>query len=574
MNLNDLINNYWNLFLAHVCEFHPLDEEFISAFEEDLDWRSISKNRVFGWNLVFLKKYESRFIWHELARNQSITWTPEWIDLFKDRLSWFDLSRNINLPVSVEFIERYTKVIRIDEGNKWLTDEIRDRYRSKLIDAIIYESQIMTSSQVSDLEETLKSFGFSHNQRILYQEFIRPQLEIVSLENVFRRKFDYSQRYYELAPVQTDINGLTPEYRVEGSNPFGVFREGRNIFDISGPLDLTFGPLQEGPDRLYEIPRFSSMTFYPVLLVSEGVKEFLQSLKLPEHRFHPINLRPRKLKTTTRFYIFQLNHDTLTKDLTFSMTWCYTLGGSTKSPERYQIEKKINSYLEFETKQKDLQEEAGILKRVTLLPDQFRLKSDYDIYSYSTYHKIIVNEHVKKRFESLFPGQASFTSVQLLNIRMPQDKYDAKARETEPPISSGGLNYVESPEDRFYYDKKDRLDKIEVSVPEEFLSKDEFRSVEERFKVLLPYNFKNMYWDNYSDDEEPEEEFYFLPLQYFYIQNGFSDKLPETYRALIVAENGCGDALGLILERNSDFRLQDQLFEFNHENGEIEKYTM
>jgi hypothetical protein len=40
---------------------------------------------------------------------------------------------------------------------------------------------------------------------------------------------------------------------------------------------------------------------------------------------------------------------------------------------------------------------------------------------------------------------------------------------------------------------------------------------------------------------------------------------------VVIAENGIGDSINLILKKESDYHLQDRLFEFLHETGEYEE---
>ena len=45
MEFDKFILNNWDVFLEHICEYHPLDEDFLEKYEYELAWGSISKNR-------------------------------------------------------------------------------------------------------------------------------------------------------------------------------------------------------------------------------------------------------------------------------------------------------------------------------------------------------------------------------------------------------------------------------------------------------------------------------------------------------------------------------------------------
>lgn len=174
---------------------------------------------------------------------------------------------------------------------------------------------------------------------------------------------------------------------------------------------------------------------------------------------------------------------------------------------------------------------------------------------------------LKKAIEVSLPNQVQFESVQLLNISIPQAKYDSKLskRITKEPLKDSDTSMDE--ELVFYYQKAKRIEQEEKEI-EEFINNDEFFEIQQKFNLLIPESFK----DRYRNNEIDNEEFEFLPIHEFYIQNEYSDRVPETYKSLIVAENGCGDSLGLILEKEDDLKLKENLYEYNHETGEVEEY--
>lgn len=128
-----ILQNYWDIFLAHVCEFYPLEKSFIEKYKDELDWHSLSKNTTLNWYTDFLKRHESRFNWDELAWNEGIIWTEENINLFKKRLDWYYLGRNKNLPITEKFIEKFSKKIFVAENNPNLTEELITKYNLKVI---------------------------------------------------------------------------------------------------------------------------------------------------------------------------------------------------------------------------------------------------------------------------------------------------------------------------------------------------------------------------------------------------------------------------------------------------------
>src|SRR5689334_8011977 len=104
MDFRNFIDAHWEIFLAHLCKFHPLDHSFIDRFHEDLDWMKLSENTTLSWNKDFIEKWKDKWLWHELAMNASILWNGDMIKTFKKRLDTYYLVRNVNLPLTDEFI--------------------------------------------------------------------------------------------------------------------------------------------------------------------------------------------------------------------------------------------------------------------------------------------------------------------------------------------------------------------------------------------------------------------------------------------------------------------------------------
>ncbi len=576
MNFKDFINSNWSIFMSHICEFHKLEKDFIDTYEYELDWTAISKNKQIDWDIDFLTKYEHKFKWHELAWNYAIIWNSDLIDTFKKRLDWYYLARNKNLPISESFIQKYLKKIHIAKYNVNLTDEIKAKYQELILGEDIFETQKITKEEIDNLTETLKSFKFYHGQKLLYDNYIAKQLNDYTLEQIFNDRYDYSQRYFYIQPVHHDIYGLTPEFVIEGKNPFEE-QSGKELIEVTTTLNLVNGSLQEGKARLYEMPRFASYSTYPLLLLSEDVKSVIENFKLPKHIFIEVNLKPRKIKVSSKFYLLQFAKDTLTKDLNFKYTkFKYrTIQGYIKSSQVYspyrRIEKKNDKLSDLKIVTNELNSEFSkeVETRIEVLPDEFVLKSDYDFYTFSAYNRIIINENVKRTLESLLPNQFEFLSAQDLKINMNQKIYDSKRKSLDKEIQSVKPMEVEMSEsEKFFREKIERIEKTGVEFPKERTSNDAFRLKEEELKVLFPNEFTTFYKPNKSLNE-----YTLLNITDFRTEDEYYDRNPETYNSVIVAENGIGDSLGLILEKGSDFKLKAELYEFSHETGEVEKYS-
>jgi len=568
MQTDDILNFYWDIFLSHTCEFYQLDKDFIAKYEYELDWTSISKNKLIAWDLEFLEKYEDRFIWHELAWNDAIIWDEVKIDRFKKRLDWYYLGRNRNLPITEEFISKYSKKLFVIEDNPRLTKALIDKYNLKVLPKNIFDTQEIKEYKDSDFDKIFNKSTFYHNQKVIYDKVFNPIIKEKSLEKIFENKFDYSQRYYFIEPIQHDIHGLTPEFEIDGSNPFNDFRDGRQPFEITQKLTLKNGSLQEGPDRLYEVPRFSSFSYYTTLLISENVKQVLEQFKLPHHLYHEVTLVPKKLKTNTRYYILQVDFDTLNKDLVYeNNSFHYSFKDFDNRGHGF-VEEQIGNHTDLmKVKEKLGKIHSPIGYGVTIKPSKYLLSSDYDLYSFSVHGKIIVNQYLKDALEKNFPNQISFKSAQLLDINIDQSKYENKKNLSINTKLSSRLAYKESEEDKFYFAKVERLEKSDTAFDVSQTQDDKFSKKEIELNVLFPQVFKN----NYLNKRLKIRGYTLLPISKFYSQSEYADRYPETYKSVVIAENGVGDSINLILEKDSDHKLQNRLFEFFHETGEYEE---
>lgn len=568
MQTDKILNCYWDIFLSHTCEFYQLDKEFIAKYEYELDWRSISKNKLIFWDLDFLEKYEDRFIWHELAWNEAILWDEVKIDRFKKRLDWYYLARNRNLPITEEFIIKYSKKLFVIEDNYRLTKSLIDKYNIKTLPKNIFDTQNIKDYKDSDFDKVFNKTTFHHNQKVIYDKVFVPIIKRTSIDEIFENKFDYSQRYYFFEPIQNDIHGLTPEFQIDGSNPFNDYKEDRDPFIISNKLTLVNGSLQEGPDRLYEVPRFSSFSYYTTLLISENVKRVLEQYKLPHHLYYEVSLISKKLKTNTRFYILQLAFDTLNKDLVYeNNTFHYSFKNVDNRRQRL-VEEQIANYTDLmNVKEKLGKIHSPIGYALTIKPSKYILSTDYDLYSFSVHGKVIVSQYLKDALVKNFPNQLSFKSAQLLNIKINQSEYENKKNLSINTKLSSKLTYTEAEEDKFYFAKVERLEKSDTLLDVSQTQDDKFSKKEIELNVLFPKVFKN----NYLNKKIEIIGHTLLPISEFYSQPEYADRYPETYKSVVIAENGLGDSINLILEKDSDYKLQNKLFEFFHETGEYEE---
>ena len=563
MEFKKFLDRFWDVFLLNVCSFHNLDNDFLEKYEYEIDWKSISLNRNLNWTQELLEKYESRLLWHELAWNPSISWTTPLINKFKKWLDWYYLGRNTNLPISKEFIDEHRKNIFIIENNKFLTEELVKYYDKNLHPAIENRKNIIEKIDIKNLEfqisENIDDFRYS--QINLYEKYILPNLQEETLETIFKRKFPYDQRYFKIRPIQNDIFGLTPEFKIEEDNPFNEYVDGRPLNKIGQTFTLIKGSLQEGKDRLYEIPRKTGVSYYPILIVSENVKIILEQFVSTKMQFHKTIFKNDKLKPNVEYYILEMETDSVYQLIDFDKTsFLYSYStewfGCLSAPQK--VDKKITKYEEI-----TCSVSIENARRLEIYPESYHLKEACDIFTIKS--DFIVNEFVKEKLEKELPNQISFESTELFNIRASQIDYDKKRGENIQ-IKINKIQVEVSLETIFFEEKMKRLKNTSNSVYPKSQHRDNLAVFENSNGVIFSNNFRMLFRNGLDSDE-----YKLLNVDDFYIEEQYQDRYPETYGAVIVAENGCGDSLGLILKKNSDYELDDILVEFLHETGEIEK---
>lgn len=569
MDFKTFVDSYWELFLSHLCKFHPLEHSFIERFYDEIDWNSLSANTAVSWDKDLIAKWEGRWLWHELAMNPAIMWNDDMITTFKKRLDAYYLVRNVNLPLSDEFIQKHLKSLHFVENNNYLTPELRAKYHDRLLPVPrpVTEPEKLTELNLHRLPEILDSWKFSEPQPVLYGEYILPNLG--SVEELFGNQFQSMQRWYYISAIRTDLHGLTPGYKGDSNNPFESYDNDRNIIKLPESTVLKFMPDSgsEGPDRMFQILRSNTLDRYAALLISENIKAVLSNFSLPHHQYYEAEVKAKKVKSNAKYFVLQFDLDTIYHHIDFKQTDFKfrkkTFGSRTGWRS---VSHKIASQKELAEQYKTLRSSTDRISTfVEILPNRFALKSNYDLYTLGD--RIIVNEFVKQALESNFPNQINFRSAQLLNITTESnDEYEKKRSRTT--AFSKKVEVFSVPQiEQHYIAKRDRLEQASLKVNSSLIPDDEFATIQKKLDVIIPDKIKRFLKSNSTIGE-----YSLLTIDQFYEISEYSSTNPESVKAVGIGENGVGDAIGLLLEKDDDFRLQNVLYEFLHETGEVKKY--
>lgn len=372
--------------------------------------------------------------------------------------------------------------------------------------------------------------------------------------------------YYYIVPKRTDAYGLTHGYRGYINQQLNATEDfSQNAVSTAFKSD----DYREGAPRLYEVPRFNA-TIYPYLLVSENVKEFLSILKLPHHRYTPVSLDHNKLTTQTDFFLLQLKKNTLLEYLDWEQSdFFFTYTTRPRSDEgQMVVESKLTSIDDLNNEKERIKERYNA-RTVEIHPSVIYQLEHFDMATY--YHPkvlgkvILVPDYIKTAFEKYFPDQVDFFSADKLDVQVDAKAYLERKMEVERlQFTPGKLTFEVEEEFLFYANKMNRLMKDGGDFPISSYESDEFSEKEKELKKIFPESFKTFYRSN------PQlQGFELQPIKHFYIEGNYQSSLPETYGAVIFAEDGSGEGIGLLLKKESDYELGDQWYYFSHEDGLI-----
>lgn len=376
--------------------------------------------------------------------------------------------------------------------------------------------------------------------------------------------------YYYLVPKQTDNYGLTHGYNNFFSRVFD--KEEFEHFQMS--KEIKYDNYRDGPPRLYEIPRFNP-AIYPLLIVSENIKEFFSHLNLPKHQYTSKVLQHYKLTSDTNYFVLQLKENSLLENLDWENTkFFYTLGSNKKSlEEKVMIESNINNKDEL-IKERERLKDVLNTRVINIHPQTFPQTKQFDIityhYPYIFSSKVImVPDYIKTSFEKYFPNEVDFIKVEALNIYVEENEYQERKQTIENlNFTPKKLSYKIDAELQFYFSKMERLQKQEKILLQNQEEIDEFTEKENELKKKFPSQFKNLYRKNSSLNY-----FEWLPIKDFHLEYEYSSSFPQTFGSVIFARDGSGESLGLLLKKDSDVELGEDWFYFSHEDGNVIKIS-
>lgn len=558
MNFVDFKYNYWNVLIKHISRFHPLSLELIEKYKYLLDWRMLSSNPNIVWNSNFIQKHENKFIWHLLAQNSSLEITTEFIRKYKIRLDWNNLARNPNLPTDDNFIEEFKNQYKIEESHSNISQDFKDKYSRYII-----PKQPVAPIPNGIEECSLENFGENYekwNYNVysqIYDRIIKPNLKNKSFEAILSDEIPQPDDYIYMTPSRTDQYGLIPSF--DPSN--NIEKLDKSI--ETQIVEFNQSKLQEGKDRLYSIVKTTPQP-YPCLLMSETFLEHLQNFNLPNFKAFQAVLNTNKFGVVNNYNFIIFENNSIIKECYKEHEFEFYFKRFSAVTPKKTIKGNSEEFndLLIEVSKKYSQSTSSIIQ---FYPKKVDVKSNYDIYTLN--REIIISKRLGESIMSAGLGPIELKSTYPMTLSS-----GIETTSTVELINSPD-NKILIEKNNFYHKKKERLEKHDPSFKRFKLYNNRLSKIESKLNVIFPPEFITFYLKSkllYKDDFTIEE-FNWLPLEAISIENSYSNRYPETFKSCLVAGNGCGDYVGLLLKKNNDYKLDSEFIVFKHETGEIEK---
>ncbi|MEZ4383918.1 MAG: hypothetical protein R3A79_21480 [Nannocystaceae bacterium] len=579
MNFERFTDEHWRMFVAFVSRFYPVPPALLADYADEWDWVCLSYNEALTWDEALIGRFEGRWRWVALSSNPAIVWDEPRLDRFAHRVDWWTLGFNTSLPVSEAFLAKYEgKFEGLSDAIVALTPELSRKASVTVFECPPSSPEENAEEPVTfaNFEERLHALSYLPHTlpRSLYANMIEPFLDDERLAALFSARFDGRQRFYELTPHQSDAHGLTPEFQFER---IGLYGAGITREMLAGSPSMVNGSLQEGPSRLHHIPRLSAhLLGHAGLLVSEPVKETLERFSLPPQLvFFPVTLKPKQVRTATPFYLMYLRDDQMLEDLRYDdVSFHYCLGDPAMGYRFGRVSPLDSSPTRAEevtAAHRSLnQKESGPGVWVSrVFPDRFALSTTYDVTTYQG--NWIVNAFVKEALARVCGGEVDFKSAQALRVEIDAEAYEAKRVEYSAwAFEPATLTVARSAKARAALEKMQRLRALDPPMKRRRgAERDEFTDAEEALNVRFPERFKAYHRKHAG--KGPRGFRVLDPGAFFRVTDDYVTRHSEAYKGVVVAENGLGDGLALLLQKDSDHDLDTTFYECNHESGELRR---
>ncbi len=450
-------------------------------------------------------------------------------------------------------------------------------------------------TQFADLNWTWKKFismfpylrvNLIPQNKSIYDQLFKTTIDSFQLASL-THKFHKSTRFYKLEKAR-DKYGSTPRVILDTpifyDNIQNVFNFPETFPDSIDNFKYEIGHTYEGPKRFVDVLFFERGSGFSGFLCSGKTKSILESFNIPNHAFYPITVYLNSQwygQDTASYYLFVVNNSSLLKDIIPESTKLKSPANilepfESDMPDSLEISSK-SQFLKFLNHTYHFRNYRNKKLALIHLETFFDLQTikDGEIYISRRLKDALVNGNISglgyqkdytlnwvfendNMSEVLKKDFEDFQHFQSFEQQKTTKLYD-KAKERQRFLASNHgfvaeayenlvLNELDSAE--LYLIKKEI--KWDAIIPEEYR------------KYLLPGKKFNL--------GREFREYDLLPLaEIRQVSREWYKYVPQTYKGLLIAGNGLGDYLGLILLEDSNYKLDNTIYRFEHETGEVIK---
>lgn len=564
-------------------------EELINEFidREWLDWSELYYNRELKISNRLYEEQKHNFITTKFiiaTDSDSITFkftNPYTIEKrhFENYLkNWYSESDSLkvkNYGVLKPYIGKEISSVSIDTLAKYHED-------FNWLNLTPYANLNWSWKTFKKLYSKLEKRYIPSNKK-LFQILFDPILDSLKIDSL-NNSFSCKTRYYELNTGE-DKYGSLPEVGV--SHPSKSEYYVKDMFNFSDTFPETIkdyyfqlGHSEEGPKRFSDILFLENDYGFTGFTCTERVKSVLENYNLPNHTFYPIEITLNSAwygTDTLPYYLFVTNNTSVIQKLKpssivlsnsnelFNETECYLSDSlDVRNKEDYlnfiDPKYKYKHYKYCNLNEIQIENHFDILtldnyklyfsRRLiesldSLQVEGIRLVKDYNVnWKMASPKTKIQLENIDKDFIEVIKTQRT--------IRLFEDADKRKQKIGE------NFNYVKE-----YY-RKNKLSKL--SIQEKELIEKELE-----WNVIIPEEYRQYLLSKERPNlgKEFNEYDFFGIGEIEQVTKDWHKNIPQTCRALLIAGNGLGDYLGLLVEENSEFKLSNTVYKFEHEIGEL-----
>ncbi|MBK8969268.1 MAG: SMI1/KNR4 family protein [Lewinellaceae bacterium] len=626
----EFIARYADKWVWHELLMNPSivwTETLIETYREhhEFNWYYLSRNPTLPLTAAFLDRYAEKLNWSCICENPTFKRQKNLVRQYKKRCAVLPPSEPYKQPPA-DLIDTYLRY-----GDAWKKRSMFIQ-PSDTVPAELYliRSRSIHSLDFSLLKKYPNAWNWHMLDRCkllpwsleLLREYNSPDglVGLGANEGIYETTFSpflsnefISAVLQQLSPPEitsfyilqesTDEFGLIPGVTTSKGYQEPFFDSNllyNKLSDSMPPVDFILGGIYEPPLRFADLHDWGHSRPFrsAAITVSPKMKAVLEKFKLPPHRFYPISLSledKRYGRGARQYYVFHIAECDY-QYLDYAQVQFHWSQRRYK-PGRRQMDIGAPLEQQLTSEQDYLELRDSIIKAGPPFPNfqprEYIWDADFDVMACEAEEPLTpiwVSEDVKKALEQAGVTGIKFEKVRAARPRMlgtetPEHrlrnadilaaiKLDYATRPPEPEQRSV-VNYRKDCRWRdSVLAQKGIVRQLRKNQPLPETTDPVERKLREKelaWDVVLP----DAYRKAVALMKFPRHKLPFLHYEFYHIDrveqvgDEWHKNYPFTVRAVLIAWNGVGDYLGFLLKPGSTYELDDTVYEFLHETGEV-----